>query len=136
MTDILTTDVGAGNAGDQGVGRVAFEIPSELRQTAEEVIRSLRDATNRQQHTPELIDLVLALTERGLHYYFLHPLEEAGVGVVTRGAVDLAIGTVGRTLPVVVRKTVSSLNDRQLLSLANFIDHILIREEQGKGGER
>ena len=78
----------------------------------------------------ELVKVVLEMTDRGLYYYFLHPLEEAGVGIVTRKAVSLALGTAGRTLPVVVRKTVKSLNDEQLLKIADFVDHILIRDEE------
>ena len=116
--------------GEQRIGWVAFEISSELRQQAEAIVHNIRSDPDRQRHVPVLVDVVLAMTNRGLHYYFLHPLEEAGVGAVTRRAVALAIGTAGRTLPVVVRKTVKSLSDEQLLSLADFIDHILIREAE------
>lgn len=115
---------------DEPVGRVAFEIPGELRQRAETVAHDLRSDPDKQQHVAELVDVVLAMTDRGLYYYFLHPLEEAGVGAMTRGAVDLALGAAGRTLPMVVRKTIRSLNEEQLLSIADFIDHILVREEE------
>ena len=115
---------------DTEIGWVAFEIPGELRQRAEAIVEQIRTDPDKRLHTPELIEVVLAMTDRGLHYYFLHPLEEAGVGVVTRKTVALAIGTAGRTLPVVVRKTINSLKDSQLLSLAEFIDHILIRKER------
>ena len=115
--------------GQEPIGRVAFEISSELRQRAETVVHNLRSDPEKQRLVPELVEVVLAMTDRGLHYYFLHPLEKAGVGVLTRKAVDLAIGTAGRTLPVVVRKTIKSLNDEQLMSIANFIDHILIRDQ-------
>ncbi len=111
------------------VGWVAFEIPAELRLRAETIVEQLRASSDKQQHAAELIDIVVALTDRGLYYYFLHPLEVARVGVITRKAVELALGTAGRTLPLVVRKTVNSLNDAQLSSLADFIDHILISEE-------
>lgn len=117
------------------VGWVAFEIPGELCARAEAVVARLRTDPDKQRHVPELIDIILEMTDRGLHYYFLHPLEEAGVGAMTRGAVDLAIGTAGRTLPVVVRKTVKSLDDDQLLSIADFIDHMLIREETESGDQ-
>jgi len=36
----------------------------------------------------------------------------------------------------VVRKTVKSLNDDQLLKIAEFVDHILIREESQATEER
>lgn len=113
---------------EEAIGWVAFEISSELRQRAEGVVGNLRSDGDQRRHVPELVEVVLAMTDRGLYYYFLHPLEEAGVGSVTRGAVKLALGAAGRTLPPVVRKTIKSLNGEQLLKIADFIDHILIRE--------
>lgn len=127
MTDRVTTE--------PSPGWVAFEISAELRRRAESVVRRIRTDTDKQRHVPDLVEIVVAMTDRGLHYYFLHPLEEAGVGAVTRKAVDLAIGTAGRTLPIVVRRTVNSLNDQQLLSIADFIDQILITEEEEAGNE-
>jgi hypothetical protein len=118
---------------DAAGGWVAFEIPPELRQRAEVLVERLRTDSDKRRHVPSLVDLVLEMTDRGLHYYFLHPLEIAEVGVMTRSAVELAIGAAGRTLPMVVRKTVKSLNDEQLSSLADFIDHILIRQDDGAG---
>lgn len=111
------------------VGWVAFEISADLRRRGEAIVERLRSDPDKQRHVPELVEVVLAMTDRGLHYYFLHPLVEAGVGMMTRKAVGMAIGTAGRTLPLVVRKTIKSLNDDQLLSLVDFIDHILIRDE-------
>ena len=114
---------------------VAFEIPGELSDRAETIVERLRRDPDKRQHVPELVDIIIEMTDKGLHYYFLHPLEEAGVGAMTRGAVELAIGTAGRTLPMVVRKTVKSLNDDQLVSIADFIDHMLIREEESDGDQ-
>jgi len=127
MTDRITTE--------QSPGWVAFEISAELRRRAESVVRRIRNDSDKRRHVPDLVEIVVAMTDRGLYYYFLHPLEEAGVGAVTRKAVDLAIGTAGRTLPIVVRRTVNSLNDQQLLSIADFIDQILITEEEEAGNE-
>jgi hypothetical protein len=110
--------------------RVAFEISAELRQRAEDLIEGLRQARDPLRLEAELIELVLALTDRGLHYFFLHPLQEAGVGLLTRRAVDLAIGTAGRALPMVVRRTIHSLDKEQLLTIAEFIDHIVIRDDE------
>ena len=113
----MANETGRDAAPDGGsqapIGWVAFEISAELRSRAEAVVESLRTDPDKQPHVPELIDVVLAMTDRGLHYYFLHPLEQAGVATMTRKAVDLAIGTAGRTLPLVVRKTVGSLNDER-----------------------
>ncbi len=121
---------------DEAKGWVAFEISSELRQRAEAVVRDLRTGSNNREFVPELVKVVLAMTDRGLYYYFLHPLEEAGVGTVTRGAVKLALGAAGRTLPTVIRKTVKSLDDEQLLKIADFIDHILITDEAEESSDQ
>jgi hypothetical protein len=135
MMDESARVAGSEPESDAPIGWVAFEVSPELRSRAEEIIEKIRSESDKRPHVPELIDVVMAMTDRGLHYYFLHPLEEAGVGIMTRKAVKLAIGTAGRTLPVVVRKTVGSLNDQQLLSIADFIDHILIREDAEEGQE-
>ena len=116
-------------------GWVAFEIPGELRLRAEQIVERLRADPDKKQHAAELVKVVVDMTDHGLHYYFLHPLEEARVGAMTRKAVEMALGTAGRTLPMVVRKTVKSLNDDQLSSLADFIDHILIKEEEAATDE-
>lgn len=110
-------------------GRVAFRVSAELQQRAASVVASIRSDRDKRKHVPALIEVVLEMTDAGLHYYFLHPLERAGVGAVTRRAVELAIGTAGRTLPMVVRKTVGSLNDEQISSIAEFLDEILVQEE-------
>lgn len=109
-------------------GRVAFQISADLRRRAESVVETIRSDPDKKKHAPALVEVVLEMTDAGLHFYFLHPLERAGVGVVTRSAVDLAIGTAGRTLPMVVRKTIQSLNDEQILTIAEFLDEILVQE--------
>lgn len=126
--DDTSTDLAHQSASSPGW--VAFEIPGDLRLRAEQVVERLLADTDKRQHAPELVDVVVDMTDHGLHYYFLHPLEEAQVGAMTRKAVEIALGTASRTLPMVVRKTIKSLNDEQLSSLADFIDHILIKEEE------
>ena len=129
------TIINRAEPGPPAVGWVAFEIPGELRLRAESIVERLRSDTDKKQHASELVEVVVEMTDRGLHYYFLHPLEQAQVGAMTRGAVELALRTAGRTLPMVIRKTVRSLGNEQLSSVADFIDHILIREEEEAADE-
>jgi len=110
--------------------RVAFDISHELAQRAARLVGRIRSESDKTRCIPELTEVVLEMTDRGLHFYFLHPLELAGVGPFTRSTVELALSTAGRTLPMVVRKTLKSLNDEQILTLADFIDHVLIRREE------
>jgi len=106
-------------------GRIAFEIDDDQYSRALEVVASLRDDPADRQVSRELIDLVVELTDVGLAYFFLHPLELADVGAIRRQGVKVALGTAGRVLPAVVRSTVGSMNERQLLKIADFIEHIV-----------
>ena len=116
-------------------GWVAFEIPGELRLRAEQIVERLRADPDKKQHAAELVEVVVDMTDHGLHYYFLHPLEEARVGAMTRKAVEMALGTAGRTLPMVVRKTVKSLNDDQLSGRADLKNPMMSREEEAATDE-
>ena len=53
-------------------GWIAFEISGELRLRIESIVARLRTDTNRTPHAAALADVVIDMTDRGLHYYFLH----------------------------------------------------------------
>ena len=108
--------------------RFAFAVPPELAARTEAVVAKLRSDDDRKQHVPELVEVVLELTETGLHYYFLHPLELAKVGVVARSAAKVGIAAAGRGIPVIVQKVVSGMSDDQLLAVAEFMARTMVRE--------
>ncbi len=113
---------------DQPGARFAFEVPPELAARIAAVVDKLRADDDRKQHLPELLKVVLGLTETGLHYYFLYPLELAKVGLVSRSAAKVGIAAAGKGIPVIVRRVVGSMSDDQLLAVADFIDRMLVRE--------
>ena len=108
--------------------RFAFTVPPELAAKTEAVVEKLRADDDRKQHLPELVGVILELTEIGLHDYFLHPLELAEVGLVSRSAAKVGIAAAGKGIPLIVRKVVGSMADDQLLKVAEVIDRMLIRE--------
>lgn len=106
-------------------GRVAFEIDEDQRSKAVKIVASLREDPASREVAGKLIDLVIDLTDTGLTYFFLHPLELAGVGAIRRKGVGVALATAGRVLPSVVRSTIGSMNESQLLRIADFLEHIV-----------
>ena len=106
-------------------GRVAFEIDNSQRARISEVVAALRENPADREVASDLIDLVLDLTDTGLAYFFLHPLELVGVSAIRRKGVEVALGTAGRVLPSVVRSTVRSMDENQLLQLADFIEQMV-----------
>ena len=103
-------------------GRVAFEIDPDQYTRISEVVSALRKDPADRKVVGDLIDLVIDLTDTGLTYFFLHPLELVGVGTIRRKGVEVALGTAGRLLPSVVRRTVGSMSVDQLLQIADFIE--------------
>ncbi len=108
--------------------RFAFAVPPELAARTAAVVEKLRADDDRKQHLPELVKVVLELTETGLHYYFLYPLELAKVGLISRSAAKVGIAAAGKGIPVIVRRVVGSMSDDQLLAVADFLDRMMVHE--------
>lgn len=109
-----------------GPGRTAaFEISDDQYDRVLETVEALRANPSDRAVVDNLIDLVLDLTDTGLGYFFVYPLELAGVGALRRKGVEVAIGTAGRVLPSVVRSTVGSMSENQLLKIADFMERMV-----------
>ena len=106
----------------------AFELSPELLARTEAIIDKLRSAEDRRARLQELIAVVLELTETGLDAYYLKPLELAEVGFASRSAAKVGVAAAGKGIPVIVRKVLGKMSDEQLLTVADFMDGILIRE--------
>jgi hypothetical protein len=113
-------------ASEAGLGRTAaFEISEGQYDRVLETVAALRANPGDQAVVDNLIHLVLDLTDTGLGYFFVYPLELAGVGTLRRKGVEVAIGTAGRVLPSVVRSTISSMSESQLVKIADFMERMV-----------
>ena len=109
------------------VNLVAFQISPELMERAEEALAAVRRDPAREDNVEELIDVVLEMTDRGMDFYYLEPLRRAEAGAMTTSAARLGIAAAGRGIPAIIRRVVRSLDEEQILSIADFIDEILVR---------
>ncbi len=112
---------------DQGRDLVAFEISPELRQRVEAALAELRAAPDPKTCVPELVGTVLEMTDVGLDYFYLRPLEEVEAGLVARSTAKIGIAAAGKSLPLIVRRVVGSLSKEQLLELADVIEGMLVK---------
>jgi hypothetical protein len=111
--------------------RVAFCVSPELMTRAEASLQALRRDPEHPSHVKELVAVVLELTENGLDYYFLEPLRRARVGAMGMAPARLGIATAGRAISPLVRRVMSSLDKEQILSIADFVDELLIPDSEG-----
>lgn len=102
-----------------------FYHSESLRTKTLAVLTTLEQAQDRTRHRDALSDLVLELTDSGMEYYFLRPLQLAKVGIVTEQSARLGMGTVKRFMAPVIRNTIGHMDQQQLLTVCSFIRQLM-----------
>lgn len=103
--------------------RVSFPIPSDLAAELDEVVARLRGDDPRAS-VERLIRLVQTLTDMGLDYYFHEPVRRMEVSSMARQSVRLGLSAASRAVFQIMRRIVESLSDRQLATLADFLEEL------------
>jgi hypothetical protein len=102
-----------------------FFHSADLRTRSNKVLAGLERDKDPTQHVGALSSLVADLTEAGLSYYFLKPLQQAKVGVVTRQTARLGVAGTLRVMSPVVRSVLAGMNAAQLHVIARHIRHLM-----------
>ena len=114
------------DASESRADLVAYQISPELMAEAQEALAAVREDPAEEANVETLLEVVLELTDRGMDFYYLEPLRRARVGTVTASAARLGIAAAGRSIPPIIRRVISSLDEEQLLSIVDFLDEILV----------
>ncbi len=96
-----------------------------LREETLAVLDALEAAENPRAHAKALAALVGKLTESGLDYYFMRPLEEARAGLVLEKTARLGIGGATRMLGPLLGNVLGRLDGNQLRAIAAHIRHLM-----------
>ena len=115
----------------QRANLVTFEISAELMAEARSAVAAVRRDPSHKPNVEALVEIVLELTDRGLDFYFLEPLRRARAGAMSTSTAKLGIAAAGRGIPPIIRRVISSLDEDQILAIADFIDQILVPGERG-----
>jgi hypothetical protein len=108
----------------------AFEITDELHDKTLRAVDTIRTHDDKRTAIPLLIDMMGDAIEAGLTHFLLYPLELAGVNALSRNGIKVAIRSAKRTIMVVAVRITKSLNDEQLMSIADFLDETLLELEE------
>ena len=111
---------------------VAFRISPELMERAQAALRAVREDPSDEDEVNALLEVILELTDHGMDFYYLEPLRRARAGTITTTAARVGLAAAGRGIPAIIRRVISSLDEGQLLSIADFVDEILIREGEAR----
>lgn len=112
--------------------RKAAKLPSlrfyhsvPLRSETLAVLAAIEAAGDATRHRDALADLVLELTETGLAYYFVKPVEEAKVGYMAEQSTKLGLAAILRVMGPVTRRVIGGMNTAQLQSVSKHIRHLM-----------
>lgn len=117
---------GTGAKGEQnGQPFLRFYHSEALRIQTLSILDTLEAAEDPTRHREALADLVLELTETGLTYFFIKPLEAAKVGFLSQQSTKLGISGILRVMGPVSRRVIGGMDAPQLRSVSGFMRQLM-----------
>jgi len=102
-----------------------FFHSAALRARSNKVLAALERDEDPTQHVGALSSLVVDLTEAGLDYYFLKPLQQAKVGFVARQTASFGMAGALRVMSPVIRSILAGTNATQLHVITRHIRQLM-----------
>ena len=102
-----------------------FYHSESLRAKTLAVLTTVEKAKDRKQHRDALADIVVELSDSGLDYYFMRPLQLAEVGFFIEQSANMGMGAAKRIFASVIRNIIGRMDDPQLLSICGYIRQLM-----------
>jgi hypothetical protein len=102
-----------------------FYHSAPLRAKTLAVLAALEEAEDATRQREALAEVVLELTEAGLDYYFVKPVQAAKVGFMAEKSTRLGIAGILRLMGPVTRMVIGGMNAGQLLSISNHMRQLM-----------
>lgn len=104
---------------------IRFYHPASLRAKTLAVLDMVEQAEDRTKHRHALSDIVVELTDSGMEYFFLRPLDVARVGFITKQSAHLGIVGVKRVLGPVIKNIIGRMDEQQLLVICRYVRQLM-----------
>lgn len=111
--------------GAAGSPYLRFYHSRALRTRTLAVLDALETAEDATSQREALAEVVLELTETGLAYYFVKPVQAAKVGYMAEQSTKLGIAGILRLMGPVTRRVIGGMNAQQLRSVSDHIRHLM-----------
>ena len=103
---------------------VRFYYSVALRKRMDAVLARIERDDDATPHASELSRVVVELTESGLDYYFLRPLQESKFGFVARQTANLGMSGALRVISPIIGRILAGADTTQLRGVAQHIRHL------------
>ena len=109
----------------RGLPYLRFYHSKDLRTRTLAVLDALESADDPTEQADALADIVLELTETGLAYYFLRPIQAAKVGVLAIQTTKVGLAGILRVMGPVARRVLGGMDQEQLLEVTGHIRELM-----------
>ena len=118
--------------GDESERKSGARLPSlrfyhskSLRTKTLSVLDALETAEDATSHRDALAEVVRELTEAGIAYYFVKPVQAAKVGFMAEQSIKLGLAGILRIMGPIVRRVIGGMNAHQLRSVSKHIRYLM-----------
>jgi hypothetical protein len=112
-------------SGGSGLPSLRFYHSKSLRTKTLSVLDALETAEDATRHRDALAEVVRELTEAGIAYYFVKPVQVAKVGFMSERSIKLGVAGILRIMGPIVRRVIGGMNAHQLRSVSRHIRHLM-----------
>ncbi len=102
-----------------------FHHSADLRDKTLAVLSAVEQAPDPTRYRNALSDLVMELTDCGLEYYFVRPLDQAQAGFVSKQSAHAGLAYVKRIMAPVVHNVIGRLDKDQLVTVCAHIRELM-----------
>jgi len=105
---------------------IRFYHSQKLRDKTIAVLNMIESAEVATDHSGQLIDLVIELTDSGMDQFFLQSMKDAKVNFIVLKSAGLGLASVQKVMGTVVRTIIGRMDDRQLRSVCVSIRQFMV----------
>ncbi len=102
---------------------LGFPIPNELEQRISELLKNMKNASDKTKYVNELYAVVQELSNIGLEYYFILPLKEAKIGMLKMKSVEMALSVGKQGIFSVSKGILKAMNNEQLEVIVKLFEN-------------
>ncbi len=108
---------------------VHFEISDELYERVTKLITKVRASDRPQKYEKEIAQAVLDLVGVGFHFFFIDTLKKLNTGVIIQNTAKMGLNTLTRSMGIVIKRVVKSLNREQLIKATDIMEEMMETKE-------
>ena len=110
---------------------LGFPIDPELLVRIEELIEIVKEAENKRKYALKIYGVITELSDSGLDYFFVQPLQRAKIGRLKLKAIKMALSTGTKSIFAVGKSIIKTMsNDQLMLIIDLFEESMTVRSEE------